>query len=97
MVESHVFNTKALGFCKIEEGEKEIEFFEDIKVVDMSDNKLYTGQLMITRYKLVFKPFDTDNKYEFIPWEDELNLAAEGSMISTLSINKNFLDLPVYK
>jgi valyl-tRNA synthetase len=44
LVESHIFDKNRFGFCTIEDGEKEIDFV-NVKVIDIFENKLYSGQL----------------------------------------------------
>lgn len=97
LVESHVFDLHRKAFWKVEEGEKEIEFMR-LKVVDVHENKLYSGDLMITRYKLVFKPFDAQREVEFTPFgEFDMTSDIERSLNSSSSNGKTYIDLLSYK
>lgn len=95
MVESHIFDKDRFGFCPIEDGEKEIDFV-NLKVIDIFEAKQYSGQLCLTRYKLVFKPFDDEKKYEVMQVEEDLEDPNMTSM-SNLTINNTYLELPEYK
>jgi len=97
LLESHVFDPHRMNFCRIDPGEKEIDFVE-VTAIDINENKLYSGNLMITRYKIVFKPFDSSKKYLYTEFNAP-NLTNEGdaSICSNLTINKVYLDLPNYK
>lgn len=97
MIESHVFDLHRMAFCKVEEGEKEIEFMR-LKVIDVHENRLYSGDLMITRYKLVFKPIDAQKEVEFTPFgEFDMTSDCEKSLNSSSSNGKTYLDLLSFK
>ena len=56
-------NNSKSDFCKFEIGEDEISFIK-VQALDGNDNKKYEGNLMITRYKIVFRPFEENSKNE---------------------------------
>lgn len=98
LIESHVFDQKMLKFAKIEEGEKEIAFM-DLQAVDINEAVNYTGHLMITRYKLVFKPFKLKSRPRLTTLDEyDMTTDDEPQKDTTLNIEEvEYLDLPTYK
>lgn len=54
---SSEINRSRPDFCEFDPGEDEISWWK-VQALDGNNNKKYEGELLITRYKLVFKPYE---------------------------------------
>lgn len=95
MLESHIFSKISQGFCEVEDGEKQIGEILQLKVIDNNEGKLYSGKLLVTRYKLVFQPENTNKTEPHNPLSDKLSENNySGSLNSSL---KREPQIPEYK
>ena len=96
MLESHAFDKPAKEFWFIEEGENQIGEILSLRAIDINEGKLYSGELLISRYKLVFKPFDeTQNKIQ-ASFSEEFSVNNYDGSSCALS-NRKIYAIPEYK
>ena len=76
MVESYLVPQNTMSFWKLDEGEKQIDFC-NVDAVNLNNNEKFCGELMVTRYKLVFRPYgdddDDDNNNPFNDFPSDVN------------------------
>lgn len=94
MIESYLVPQSTAGFWHFEEGENQIAF-ESVDAID-NDGIRYKGDLIVTRYKLVFRQYDNydspDNPFTETIQNSELSLSS-----SMLLPHNSYADMPVHK
>jgi len=102
MLESHTFDQPLHGKFREEGGEKQIEEAIQLNAIDINEGKLYSGELVITRYKIVFNPDESKNK-EINPSYDDCSdselsgsLGDENFLPSIPEYKKRYFNIPVH-
>ena len=73
-------------FCEFDYGEDEISWWK-VQALDGNNNNKYEGELLITSYKLVFKPYEQCNKNDISDDYSWPSLDGSGRIIFMIKSN----------
>lgn len=98
MVESFFVSQNLNKFCNLEDGEKQVDFWPVLIKDNGEENCKYQGDLIVTRYKIVFRPY-SDEDDSTNPFNDYSSANDEDQSNPNFHewITKSYMELPAYK